>query len=63
MCELGIGGRLILANNVGVAGNGGTQVIGKEQSSYVRLRPAWRENLLWLSLIAMIVSATIFLLH
>jgi hypothetical protein len=56
-------GWLILASNAGVACNGGTQMIGEERSSYVRLRPAWRENLLWLSLIAMIVSATIFLLH
>jgi hypothetical protein len=51
------------ANNVGVAVMGETQVIGEEQSSYVWLRPAWRENLLWLSLIGMIVSAAIFLLH
>ena len=42
---------------------GGTQVIGEDHSVYVRLRPAWSENLLWLSVIAIIVSATIFLLH
>jgi hypothetical protein len=38
-------------------------VIGEEQSGYILLRPAWRENLSWLSLIAMIVSAAIFLRH
>jgi hypothetical protein len=42
---------------------GEPRVIGEEHSGYVRLRPAWRENLLWLSLIVLIVSATIFLLH
>jgi hypothetical protein len=56
------GGPFILANKVGVAGLGGPKML-EEHPGSVRLRPAWRGNLLWLSLIAMIASATIFLLH